>query len=315
MSLVSWFSRPQNHSPSPWSIPSRQPRRQPTHSRPSLEYLEERTLLDASSGLIGGATGNLALNNNFNLASNGVILPTPGFSTGASVANGANGAHSLDFSGLASGGTGAQAASSAFLAQGSTNAQFRIFAVNSQGPDYSLFQQTLLNFQTQAYGFGSGTAPNAPWRPNAYNLGLGNRQFNYSSQSDFGFQPVPPWTVPVAQTRPESQLDDEDGTAAEEPEQALAQKSTPEQEQTQQKRMDDLMDRIERAEKQLEKPASEKEHLADEALMQRDSSIPDAVWLSALAPAPMAALVAGLPGLAAASEGGDGGEVGAEGSE
>jgi hypothetical protein len=134
--------------------------------------------LDASSGLIGGATSSLALNSNFNLASNSIISPTPNISTGPSTANGADASHSFNFSGLASSGSGALAASSAFLAQGQPNAQFRLFAVNSQGTDIQLFQQSQLNFLVQSYGFGSGTQPNAPWAPAAYNLGLANRQFN-----------------------------------------------------------------------------------------------------------------------------------------
>jgi hypothetical protein len=300
MSLTSWLMKPRRPSDSAQQRRDRQPRRQPTYSRPSLEYLEERTLLDASSGLIGGGSNNLAFNSNFNLASNGVTLPGPG--TGASVANGANPATALNFSNLASGGSSALAATSALLAQGSLNAQFRIFAVNSQGPDYQLSQPSQLNFLTQSYGFGSGTQPNAPWMPNAYNLGLANRQFNYSSQSDFGFQPVAPWTVPVAHAQPKDQPTDQSENADMTSEQALVQKSTQEQEQTQKRWMDeDTGDRYEDWKALLEKSASDNEHLSDQTSKQ-ENEIPDAVWLSALAPTPMAALIAGLPGMTIAAE-------------
>jgi hypothetical protein len=270
-----------------------------------LEYLEERALLDAAgTGLIAGSSGNLSLNSNFNFASNGIILQTPGFSTGAGTANGANAQHALDLSGLANG-SSAQASSSAFLAQNSTSAQFRLFAVNSQGPDFQFFQLSQSNFLTQSFGFGSGTQPNAPWRPNAYNLGLANRQFNYSSQADLGFQSVPPWTIPIAQAQPKEQLGDEDGATEETVEQALVQRSSDEQEQTPQKRMDTDDSYLNESFKaSQEKMASKKESLADQALSQ-DSAIPDALWLTALAPVPMTALVAGIPGAGAEGEGGD----------
>lgn len=313
MSFISWFSVSKRRQPSTMNKSSRQPRRQPTYARPTLEYLEERALLDATSGLIGGASNNLALSSNFSLASNGVVLPTPGFSTGAANANGANPSNSLNFSGLTTSGTSAQAATSAFLSQGQLNGQFRLFAVNSQGANFQLFQQAELNFLSNSYGFGSGSQPNAPWKPNAYNLGLANHQFNSSSQSDSGSQSVPPWTVPVAQAQPKDQLSDEDGTAREEPDQVLAQKSSPEQEETLQKRVnDDTFDMNKDGKALLEQSSSEKQRLADEALMQPDASIPDTVWLSALAPAPLAAVVTGFPAEQAVGESSDAGDGGGE---
>jgi hypothetical protein len=307
MSVGSWLTKPHHKDDAAQQRRDRQPRRQPTYARLSLEYLEERTLLDASSGLIGGATNNLSLNSNFNLGSNSIIAPIPTVSTGPATANGADASHSFNFSGLVPSGSNALAASSAFLAQSQPNSQFRLFAANSQGADYSLSQQTSANILFGVNGFGSGTQPNAPWRPNAYNLGLANRQFNYSSQADFGFQPVAPWTVPVAQAHPKEQLPDQNEEADRTPEQALVQKSVHEQEQTQKNWMDDDGgDNYMTWKALLEKSTWEKEHLADQARMP-ENQIPDAVWLSALAPTPMAALVAGLPGIAVAAENGDSG--------
>lgn len=318
MSLVSWIPAPRLRRSSTLNNPSPPSRRELAYARPTLEHLEERALLDASSGLIGGATNNLALNNNFNLSSNGVILPTLGLSTGSASANGADASHSFNFSGLASSGTGAQAASSAFLAQSQPNAQFRLFAVNSQGQNYQLFQQTQLNFLANVYGFGSGTWPNRPWEPAAYNVGLANRQFNYPSQADNGFQSAPTWsypmprTVPIAQAQHKQLLDEENGETVEKPEQAPAQKSMDEQEDVQPKRLDrdaDYLNKDDRA--PTDEPASEKAQLQDQALNQ-EKSFPEAIWFSILAPAPMPALVAGLPGATAEAEGGDDGGASSE---
>jgi len=289
MSFTSWLSKPQQKQDAVQKGRDRQARRQPTYARPSLEYLEERTLLDASTSPIG------------------VILPSPGPGTGAAVANGANPATAINFSSSASGGSSALAATSAFLAQSQGNSQFRLFAANSQGANYSLSQQTPANILFGVNGFGSGTAPNAPWRPNAYNLGLANRAFNYSSQSDFGFQPVAPWTVPVAQTQSRDQLSDQSEEADLTPEQGLMQKSTDQQEQTENQRMDeDTGDSYLLWKALLEKSASEKEHRAEQAQIQ-ESNIPEEVWLSVLSQGPMAALAAGLPGMAGAAECGDSG--------
>ncbi len=166
----------------------RQAHRQPIHPRPSLECLEERMLLDASSGLIGGSSGNLALNSNFNLASNGVILPT---------AQNVPNTTAVIFNVFPNAGAGtALAATATFLAQDQANSQFRTFAINSQGPDFRLDLDRLLETMAGTFGFGSGTEPNAPWMPNTYNIGLANHQYNYSSQTDLGFASVPPWYHP-----------------------------------------------------------------------------------------------------------------------
>jgi hypothetical protein len=232
-----------------------------------LEYLEERTLLDAAG-------------------------PMPG---------------------LVSTGTSSQSATSSFLAQGELASQFRVFGVNSQGAGFQLSQlQSQLNFQFGAFGFGSGTQPNAPWALKAYNLGLANQQFNSSLQSDFGSQQAPPWTVPVAQAQQSEQPAPENKETLPTPEKTLAPKPVDEQEQSQQDWIDQSSDKNDEWKRLWEKSASDKKHLADEALLQQDSSIPDALWLSALAPAPMAALVAGLPGMAFESEGDGGGAEAAE---
>ncbi|HTU91850.1 MAG TPA: hypothetical protein VMF69_17340 [Gemmataceae bacterium] len=297
MSLASWFSAPKHHRTSALNKPGRQPRRWPTHSRPSLEYLEERTLLDASSGLIGGASGNLNLNSNFNLASSGNVLPIPTSGFNASADNG----------------MGSQAATAALAAQDQPNSQFRLFGVNSQGENFQLIQQTTANILRDAYGFGSGTQPNAPWMPNAYNLGLANGQFGYSSQSDMGFSSAPPWSypsirmIPLAHIQPKEQFGDEDGKAPEKPEQMKVHKTWTEQEQKQQNWMDeDAGHKKEDLKEAQDNSPSQKQQVADEALLQPESSIPDSLLLSALSPAPMAALVAGLPGMAVPAEGGEG---------
>lgn len=332
MSLASWLTATHLRRPSAMNKSDRRSRRQPIHSRPSLEHLEERTLLDASSGLIGGSFNNPNLNSNFNFASNGNVLPTPGFTSfgASSVANGANPAHSLNFAGLASSEVGAEAASSTFLAQDQLYGQFRIFGVNSQGDSPRLGWETTGFFLRDAYGFGSGGQPNAPWKPNAYNLGLANGQFSYSTQNDMGFSSVPPWVRrgfnQAARPLPRNQDHarnpdqtpplDQEKESAEAPEQSMPKRPLHEQEQAPQDRMDkDREDPNEDLKGMMDQPASEKQSPI-EAVTQEDGSLPDSLWLSALAPVPMTALVAGLPGMAAALEGGGvGGDAGAEAGE
>lgn len=316
MSLTTWFTGPKQKRDSKPNNREHRPRRQPAHSRPSLETLEQRALLNAAGGLIDGSSGNIALNSNYNLASNGVILPIPGTAR----ANGADPTHSYNSSGLAAGGPTADAASASFLAQDQPSAQFRLFAVNSQSESFRLFQ-TQNNILLDAYGFGSGTWPNRPWMPAAYNVGLGNHQFMYSSQADHGFSSVPPnvypqsGTIPIAQSQPKKQqqrLDEEDGKAKEQPEQVLVRKSTLEQEESPRKRADkDINDQNEQKKPVREEEATEKKQSADQVL-ERDLSLPNSLWLSVLAPAPVTALVAGLPGEAAEADGGDSGPAAAE---
>jgi hypothetical protein len=180
MSLASWFSVVRSHLASARNHRvCRSACRQPIHPRPCLEPLEERMLLDASSGLIGGVN-NLAFNGA--AASSGNILPIP-----------TSGEHAASISGIDASGRSAQASSDALLAQDQPNAQLRLFSINSLGEGSRYVQQTTANILRDAYGFGSGTMPNAPWMPNAYNLGLADHQFNYSSETDLGFSSVPPW--------------------------------------------------------------------------------------------------------------------------
>jgi hypothetical protein len=158
MSLASKLSLPQLHRTSaPNKAGRRQLCRQPIHARPSLEPLEERTLLDASSGLIGGAN-NLAFNGA--AGSSGIILPMAAIMPDASAGTG-----------LAFANAGVAAALPATA---------------------SLAAQSIAG----TLGFGSGTDPNAPWQPDAYNLGLANHQYGYPSMTDVGFTAVPPWHHP-----------------------------------------------------------------------------------------------------------------------
>lgn len=315
MSATSWLAESERDGFS--DRRDRRASRQPLHSRPSLESLEERTLLDASNGLIGGAFNNPNLNSNFNFASSGNVLSIPGASNfGTSgISNGANPQHSLTFTGLANSEVGAQAASSSFLAQDQLYGQFRIFGINSQGDNPNFSQRvTTQNILRDAYGFGSGTLPNRPWMPAAYNLGLANGQFGYSSQSDNGFSSVPPWsypqqrTIPLAQTQPKDQWGTDEETEPDKPEQAFVQKTAPEEEGNQHNKMDDdLGDRNEDSKFLHEKPQNSKQQVADEVSLRAEEGVPDSLMLYALAPAPMAALIAGLPGMTCDSGGGDSG--------
>jgi hypothetical protein len=157
MSFASWLSLPLFHHTPNRNKPNHRPVcRQPNHSRPTLESLEDRVLLDGS-GLIGGA-------NNFSFngaaASSGIVFPM------AAIMPDASGAAGLAF---ANAGVAAALPATANLA--------------AQGLAGTL-------------GFGSGSEPNAPWRPNSYNLGLANHQYGYPTQTDVGFTTVPPWYHP-----------------------------------------------------------------------------------------------------------------------
>lgn len=267
--------------------------------------------MSAATGLVGGAFHNLSLNSNFNFASSGNVNFIPGYNNfGTSgIANGANPAHSLTFTGLANSNIGAESASSTFLAQDQLYSQFRLFAVNSQGPDFQREQQQLMNFLVPSFGFGSGTWPNRPWMPAAYNVGLANHQFGYPSQSDNGFRSAPQWsyptpgTIPVGQHQAEQRLGEDDSMVLEQPEQKLPPKLMLQQEQnpqeeTQQKWIDDDTDDTGETTKMwMESSASQKASLTDQVL-QEDAYLPASVWLTIFTPAPMTALVAGLPGVA-----------------
>jgi hypothetical protein len=316
MSFISWFTEPESANET--ALKERLPHREPMHSRPSLERLEERTLLDATSGVIGGSFNNLNLNSNFNFASNGIVSPIATNNVLAS------GQHAIDPSSMVSSGTAAQAASAALPAQDQSSAQFRVFGVNSQGQDGSRIQQVTANILRDAYGFGSGSQPNAPWKPNSYNLGLANRQPDYSTQMDNGFSSAAPWarqwSSPVAQSRPgdensslnpdQSPSINQEEKAPQAPEQLAAQRSLLEQEQSKLYRLDlDVSEANDDLKALMEQQSSQKKPPI-EAAAPADGTLPDSLWLSALSPAPMAALVAGLPGMAA--EGGGAAEGGSD---
>src|SRR5579885_2429617 len=143
MSFISWLEETELLDEFDLKERKHQPHPDPIHSRPCLESLEERTLLDANSGMVEGSFGNLNLNSNFNFGSNGFVPPQQnlaGPSTNGGM--GSNGQHAFDPSGLVSSGTVAQASSAAFLAQDQPYAQFRVFGVNSQGTNPQLAQIT-----------------------------------------------------------------------------------------------------------------------------------------------------------------------------
>lgn len=340
MSFTSWLSVPLFHRAPRLNLRSgRQPRRWPTRSRLSLEHLEERTLLDASSGMIAGAP---ILGSNFAPAAIGVALPT-----GANFPN-TTGVTTQTFP--TAGAETALAATSSFGSQDQTNSQFRAFAVNSQGVTNQLYQTTA-NILLDAYGFGSGTQPNAPWMPAAYNLGLGNHQNGYPSQSDLGFSATPPWFHPVAQSQSDDQAllaeensaqmmelpryreslkdrgQDDQPWMAEDARDQNTETTTPKQPSYSEEpargdsnyeealfteplhtleaailanRRDHSAFRLDNAKHSL----ASNETQADESASQ-DHSIAAPLWISALAPAQMAALVVGLPGVSPPATGGE----------
>jgi hypothetical protein len=300
---------------------SRQPSRWPTRSRPSLERLEERTLLDAS---------------NFAPLAIGLALPT-----GSGLPS-TTGVTAQTFPTAA--GDTALAVTSALVTQSQGSSQFGAFAINSQGAINNVFQstQTILR---DAFGFGSGTQPNAPWAPNAYNVGLANRQFNYSSQSDFGFSPTPPWFHPVSQSLPQDDagyaeedlveilelplahrprkdlLQDEQGWMSEDTRDQNTEKTVPEKQAVREEAVPDdpaLSDAVftepllTLAAAAVANPRDQERHsLAGnenkvDQPASEDHSIPSPLVISALAPAQMAALVAGMPGVEAPTEGCEG---------
>lgn len=207
MSFASWLRLPNSVSA---SAVKRSTERQPLRTRPRLEQLEDRMLLN-------GASNNFTPNLNnpsatFNTQQIGLTLPNNFQRENPLAATQiVNGMQSPLLNGVA---IGAQAN---LLTQGQVYDQFRAFGVNSQGQaglgNANGNEGLQLQYLLTAMGFGSGVMPNAPWMPAAYNLGLANHQFNYSAQSDMGFQSAPPWThrfTPTAQDG--QQLDQEEGT-------------------------------------------------------------------------------------------------------
>jgi hypothetical protein len=346
MSLVPWFPESLFHrAPGLNKGGSRQPWRQPTRSRPSLEHLEERTLLDGSGALPGADT----LGSDFAPFSIGLALPT-----GANVPS-TTGVTTQVFP--SSGAEMALGAASSLGSENQSNSQFRDFATNSEGVTDQVYQTTI-NLLINAYGFGSGTQPNRPWAPAAYNLGLANNQYGYPSQSDLGFSVTPPWFRPTAQSLPQDpSLDAEDGDLM--PESPLLHQATKDHGQDERLWMDEgAHDKNENQTAPMEKPAEEEQTEPEEAALDwtrsdpaiedalfseplhsltaasvanhrnhavptlssakhaatsnenkmegpaaEESSIPSSLWVSALAPAQMAALVAGMPGVEAPAQG------------
>jgi len=148
-----------------------------------LERLEDRTVPSAGFNVLGPPNNPTV---NAALPSTGLsIATTPGQVIGSSPfpttgATGLNGQFGL------------LVGSAAVNSLGLADASVRLFAssaVNSLG----LFNQTVPAFAPDAYGFGSGTQPGAPWAPAAYNVGLANQQTTYLSISDHGYQATPPW--------------------------------------------------------------------------------------------------------------------------
>lgn len=176
MSVASWFRIPKLHFASPLTKSSRRA----TPIRPMLETLEERAVpATTTNGLLGGV--NNANNfNAFNTQQSGLNLATnPAQLNGLAVGFFPN-EGTPNALGPAIGGM------SSFLAQDQLGEQFRALGVNSTGQQGTLNQFTPNSIFFNAYGFGSGTQPNQPWVPNAYNLGLANGQMAFPTMADFG---------------------------------------------------------------------------------------------------------------------------------
>jgi hypothetical protein len=252
-------------------------------------------LLNAGSSNMFGVVNNPTVN--FAPHSSGLFVPP---ATGSTL----NGASS---NGLIAGipanlqvvaGQGALAAP---LAQSQTYDQFRLLGVNSQGQGNQpqIFQQL---YFMPAFGFGSGTQPNQPWVPNAYNLGLANQQWSFPSQSDLGFQAPAPWYRPTAHYQQADQ---------ETPENLLVHDAT---DDTTAQQLPQADENVDQSNKQWSVPDEEslsltssrqEEPAAVDAVFTaapEEIGIPDSLWLSALAPVPFAALATGLPGFVPSAE-------------
>lgn len=312
MAFASWF-RVSNYSFASVlkAAPRRRsPRPQPLRSRLQLEYLEDRMLLSTAAANQFGGLNNPSTN--FNTQEVGIVLPQQG---AASPLNNALGitqlANSLPLSTL-----GAQAD---LMAQGHLNDQFRAFSVNSEGQgNQAQYQQQQILFD--AYGFGSGAQPNAPWKPAAYNLGLANHQYGYATQSDNGFQQVPPWYHSSMQPTRHTQPQDEP-LASEEPDSSLVQdkmsegQQKPQQDEQNSDRWNEKLwedarlpqrgdPDVEKALFALTAPTNDESNTRSSAVSftekaTEEEGIPSSLWLSALAPAQFAALVVGLPAVEA----------------
>jgi hypothetical protein len=306
MALASWFRLPKFPFAAPLNKARRRPvvRRQPLRPRLFLESLEARVLLDGASGVIGGGLNNLAVNGGLGAA--GLLLPIPG-----------SGAHAVGLSGLSAGGSVSLAATDSPLAQDQPNSQFRLFAVNSEGDANRLALLTTAGLLHDAYGFGSGVQPNAPWAPAAYNVGLGNHQFGYPSQIDNGFQSVPPWYRPVSQVPQNEPLSNEDAAVPNDDAGPATTEQLPKQTET-----DQTVPEWQRGDPAIEealfsespymlltdylassrKPALDHDNTDREQGRAEDVALAISPRLSALAPLQLAAVVAVLPAREAPSE-------------
>jgi len=344
MSLASWFSLPKFNLSSALKLSRPEPR--PTRYRLSLEMLEDRMLLSTagSANQMGGANNPTLVN--FSLPTTSFLvtqnpIDRTGIANGTSFSNSVlNANQPLSFTALAD-----------QLVQGAqATTQFRALGVNSQGQGNPLLQNQFfqLAFFTTAAGFGSGTWPNRPWVPAAYNLGLANHQFGYPSQADLGFQTAPPWANSVNQLSVRNTPLDEEGTwipehllidhSTEEPEQGVKdqsykpfsenEKALPEKPELQEQGEPSLKRGDPSTEEALFMPygktvndpiranrslPNNRYFLSDAQTIQSEEQvqpspaeekmgIPTTLWLSALAPAQLTAMVAGLPAVPASAE-------------
>lgn len=323
MSIASWFRALQvRRAPAVTKVGRRQPCRPPTRSRPFLEHLEERMLLNGSAGVFGG-DNNLTVDGA--AGGTGNVLPVH-----------TDGSHAV-----ADNAESPDAATDALLAQDQPSSQFRLFGINSQGESFRSIQRATANILRDAFGFGSGVQPNAPWAPAAYNLGLANHQYGYPSQTDNGFFSTPPWYHPTAYLQPDAapaQDRDPDSPfkrvasgewqVARPGDSSLATRRAPDGEvPTKQADYDPAVEEalfsdlpytllVSNEAKSLAAPWSSNGEDRQTSLMDssdkgsaEENSIPTPLWLSALAPAQMAALVAGLPGVEAPAQDGEAGSA------
>jgi hypothetical protein len=315
MPLASWLPVPLfRRAPRLNNTSRRHAWRRPTRSRPYLEHLEDRTLLDVESVL--GALGS-----NFAAAAIGLTEPIGTYYQ--TISN--NGGLTSESYPNATGQTALGVASS-FMAQDQSSSQHRDFSVDSEGDDYQLSVMTV-NTLLYAYGFGSGTQPNAPWKPAAYNVGLANHQYGYPTETDLGFSATPPWFHRTAQSLPKDQLLDADEVVDLLTESPLDHQSAKDRGEDQlpwmEENAQDTMENKSAPTVKAEEEQAVPEQVApdlnrgdptmEEALFTdplhtlsvATRSIPSPFWISALAPAQMAALVVGLPGAGTPAEGGN----------
>lgn len=344
MSLASWIRLPKFRLASALK-PSR--RSQPSRSRLLVEQLEDRMLLSAAVNNVPTLNNSAAT---FNTQQIGLTLPQvqPNqLGNPLAVTQIVNGMQFPILSGVA---IGAQAN---LPAQSQLYDQFRAFGVNSQGQGNAFPTMQWLYAQT-AMGFGSGTQPNAPWMPAAYNLGLANHQVGYPSQSDLGFSPTPPWFRPTTQPLSPYQALDADTDESLTPESLRIHQPKEEQHWTDDQTIDESEKTTARTQNPEENEQADSEETVpgavrgdpaiEDALFtdplhtliatiranrlsyaaaklpngkhaiveeanttdgdaSEENAIPSPLWLSALAPAQMAALVVGLSGVAPPTNG------------